>query len=959
MKNIFLLLVFASASIWGQKKNDSEANQWVNKVYESMSLEERIGQLFMVAAYSNLNEAHVQGLEKLVQEQHVGGLIFFQGGPQRQATMTNRLQSLARIPMLIGIDGEWGLSMRLDSTYRFPYNMTLGAVQNLDLIEQTGVSMAKQAKRLGMQFNFGPVVDININPKNPIIGVRSYGETREIVTERALAFMKGYQSQNVFATAKHFPGHGDTSTDSHYSLPVIDFSKDRLNRVELYPYKKLIEEGLSSVMVAHLSLPAIEPDKNIPTSLSYNVVTNLLREELEFEGLIFTDALNMKAAANYLQPGEVDLAAFKAGNDLLLFSENVPNAVVKIKEAYANQEITEERLAYSVKKVLKYKYKTGLTRFTPVDKENLVADLNDSSYDDLNEKLYNEAITLLKNEHHILPIKNVEKESIAYLKLGDDEGSPFLKMLRKYTEVTELSLDDMEKAKEFTKVIIGYHKVDNPWRNHDFKASEIDVISKLAAQNKLILVSFAKAYALSDIYDFDAIDVVVQAYQNNEFAQNAVAQIIFGSLEAKGKLPVTINKEFKVHHGLKTKKLARLGFSSLRNEGMDPYCFVKIDSIANDAIQRHYTPGIQVVVARHGNVVYQKSYGYHTYEKEIAVKDTDLFDLASLTKILATTPMMIKMVDEGKLRLNSKMGDLIPEFRGTDKNNLVLVDVLTHQARLHPWIPFYKVTLDSVQKPLKEWYAYTYSSEFPTQVSEHLYLKKNYNKEILQQIAASKLGAKKEYKYSDLGFIALKETIEKAYKAPLNDLVSKNFYNKIGATTLTYLPLQKFDVSRILPTEEDNYFRYTRVQGYVHDMTAAMEGGVAGHAGLFSNALDVAKMMQLFLNAGVYGDDHFFTPETFHAFNDCVFCKDGNRRGIGFDKQQLKGNAGPSCGCASSSSFGHTGFTGTMAWADPAEELVYVFLSNRTFPNSNDNKLSKANVRENIQRLIYESILEK
>lgn len=959
MKKLSLILLFVSTSIWGQKKVDVEANKWANNVYQSMSLDERIGQLFMVAAYSNLNEAHIQGLEKLVQEQHVGGLIFFQGGPQRQATMTNRLQSLARIPMLIGIDGEWGLSMRLDSTYRFPYNMTLGAVQNLDLIEQMGVSMAKQAKRLGMQFNFGPVVDININPKNPIIGVRSFGETREIVTERALAFMNGYQSQNLFATAKHFPGHGDTSTDSHYSLPVIDFSKDRLNKVELYPYRKLIEEGLSSVMVAHLSLPAIEPDKNIPTSLSYNVVTKLLREEMEFEGLIFTDALNMKAAANYLKPGEVDLAAFKAGNDLLLFSENVPNAVAKIKEAYATQDITEERLAYSVKKILKYKYKTGLTSFLPIDKENLVEDLNDSSYDDLNEKLYNEAITLLKNGHHILPIKNLEKESIAYLKLGDDNGSHFLEMLRKYTDITEITIEDIEKAKDFSKVIVGYHKVDNPWRNHDFQALEIDVITKLAEQNKLILVSFAKAYALSGIYDFDNIDVVLQAYQNNDFAQNAVAQIIFGTLEAKGKLPVTINKEFKVNHGLKTKKLKRLGFSSLRNEGLDPLCFVKIDSIANDAIQRQYTPGIQLVVARHGNVVYQKSYGYHTYEKDIAVKDTDLFDLASLTKILSTTPMIMKMVEDDKLRLNSKMGDLVPEFKGTDKKNLTLLDVLTHQARLHPWIAFYKPTLDSVQKPSKEWYSYTYSADFPTQVSEHLFIKKNYNKEILQQIASSKLGAKKEYKYSDLGFIALKEVIEKSYKSNLDQLVSKNFYKKIGASSLGYLPLQKFDSAQILPTEDDNYFRYTRVQGYVHDMTAAMEGGVAGHAGLFSNALDVTKMMQLFLNKGVYGEDQLFNAETFETFNDCVFCKEGNRRGIGFDKQQLKGNAGPSCGCASSSSFGHTGFTGTMAWADPEEELVYVFLSNRSFPNSNENKLSKANVRENIQRLIYESILQK
>lgn len=957
MKKIALLIALVSVNLWGQQSTSKLEQKWVDSVYQSMDLKQRIGQLFMVAAYSNKGEAHVKSLEKLVQEQEIGGLIFFQGGPKRQAQMTNRLQSLSHIPMLIGIDGEWGLSMRLDSTYRFPWNMTLGAIQNLDLIEETGVRMAQQSKRLGLQFNFGPVVDININPKNPIIGVRSFGETRELVTEHALAFMKGFQSQHIFATGKHFPGHGDTATDSHYSLPLLDFSKDRLNKVELYPYRKMIHEGLASVMVGHLSLPSIEPDKNIPTSLSYNVVTKLLREEMGFEGLIFTDALNMKAAANYLKPGEVDLAAFMAGNDLLLFSEDVPVASQKIQEAYNSGVLTEKRLAYSVKKVLKYKFRSGLKAFTQIEATNLIEDLNSSVYDDLNQKLYNEAMTLLKNDKNIIPIKHLEKEKIAYLKLGDDDGQGFLQALQKFTQVDELTSDNLENADQYTKIIIGYHKLDNPWRNHDLKASEIDLIARLASKHKVVFVSFAKAYALSGIYNFKSLEGVLQAYQNNEFAQSAAAQIIFGTIGAKGKLPVTVSEEFRVHDGLKTKSINRLGFSTLGNEGLDPFNFKQIDAIVNDAIAKQFMPGAQLVVVRHGKVVYEKAYGYHSYEKQNEVKSSDLYDLASLTKILGTMPMMLKMYDVGKVTLHSTLGSLLKEFKNTDKEKITLEELLTHQAGFPAWIPFYKRTLNADGKPSSEFYRTVYSPSYPLQVSEHLFLKKNYNLEILKQISESNLSKKKEYKYSDLGFIALKEVVERSYHKPLDELAEDNFYKKIGASTMTFNPLKKFDMDRIPPTEEDGYFRFSKVQGYVHDMTAAMEGGVAGHAGLFANALDVAKMMQLFMNKGVYGDENYFSQKTFEAFNTCVYCKSGNRRGIGFDKPQSPGKPGPTCGCASMTSFGHTGFTGTMAWADPEKDLIFVFLSNRTYPDSNDNKLSKANVREDIQQLIYDAII--
>ncbi len=421
--------------------------KWVDSVYNQMSLDERIGQLFMVAAYSNKDSVHNNSIEKLVSQYKIGGLIFFQGGPKRQARLTNRYQKKAKLPLFIGIDAEWGLAMRLDSVGRFPWNMTLGAIQDMNLIEKVGESYAKQSKRMGIHFNFAPVLDINTNPKNPIIGNRSFGENKENVTKSALALMKGIQNNGVFATGKHFPGHGATSTDSHYSLPTIDYSKQHIDEIELYPYKKLFAEGLSSVMVAHLNVPSLEERENFPSSLSYNIVTNILQKDLGFEGLIFTDALNMKGASNFKKPGEIDLAAFMAGNDILLFAENVPLALEKICVAYQDSLISEERMQQSVKKILNFKYKIGLNNYKPIDTMNLYEDLNSANDKALQYKLYEEAITVVRNRDEILPIKNYENEKIAYLKFGDDTNSHFLSTLRNYAEITEVK----EKIKE-TKI---------------------------------------------------------------------------------------------------------------------------------------------------------------------------------------------------------------------------------------------------------------------------------------------------------------------------------------------------------------------------------------------------------------------------------------------------------------------------------------------------------------------------
>ena len=937
-----------------------EGNKWVDSVYNTLALEEKFGQLFMVAAYSNKDFAHYNAIDKLIQENKIGGLIFFQGGPVRQAKLTNRFQSKSKTPLFIGIDAEWGLGMRLDSTYRYPWNMTLGAIQDMNLLEKVGVQMGEQSKRLGLQFNFAPVLDINTNPKNPIIGFRSFGEDKFKVTERAIVLMKGFQSQGVFSTGKHFPGHGDTETDSHKSLPTIHFSKERLSEVELYPYRKMFHDGLSSVMVAHLNVPSLEPRSNYPSSISYNVVTDILQKELGFKGLIFTDALNMKSVSNFKLPSEINFEAFMAGNDVLLFPADIPSTIEKFKLAYSANLFSEERLAFSVKKILKFKYKAGLNSYKPIVIDNLYTDLNSSKNDALQYELYENAVTVLKNTTAILPIKNLDKQKIAYVKIGDDSNDAFVSTLKKYAEVTvveDANLDSLQvKLKPFTTVIIGYHKSDVAFKDDDLKSNDLYKINFLAKNNNVILDVFAKPYSLLPITNFDAIEGLVVSYQNNAIAQIVSAELIFGAIEAKGKLPVSIHTSFKVNDGFSTEKLSRLGFSSPENVGMNAEILSKIDGIANKAINGKMTPGIQVLVARKGKVIYQKSFGYHTYDKTIKVQNSDIYDVASLTKIMATLPNVMVQYDHQKINLETTLGTMLPIFKNSNKATINFKDLLSHYAGLAAGIPFYKATMDKSSFPSEVYFRKISEEQFSKKMADSLFIRNDFCDTIMKMIVKSKIALKKEYKYSDLTFMILKDYLEKTTSKTLDVLIQENFYRSLGMNNSSFNPLEKFDKNRIPPTENDTYFRRQLLQGYVNDLSAALEGGVSGHAGVFSNAMDVAKIMQLYLQKGKYGDQQYFSEKTFDDFNTCYFCAAGNRRGVGFDKPQL-GAEGPTCGCASMTSFGHTGYTGTMAWADPENQIVYVFLSNRTFPVATENKLSKANIREDIQQVIYEAIV--
>lgn len=958
-KEVPALVVDKSREVTTLFKLTPSGTKWVDSIYNSMSLDEKLGQLFMVAAYSNKDANHINTIDKLITENKIGGLIFFQGGPIRQAKLANRYQSKSKLPLFIGNDAEWGLSMRLDSTYSYPYNMTLGAVQDMDLIQKMGNQIGEQSKRLGLQFNFAPVLDINTNPNNPIIGFRSFGEDKYNVSQRAIALMKGIQNRGVFATGKHFPGHGDTETDSHKGLPTVHFSKDRLEIMEFFPYKKAFEEGLSSVMVAHLNVPSLEARPNYPSSISYNVVTNVLQKELGFKGLIFTDALNMKAVSNFKQPGEVELDAFMAGNDILLFPENVPIAVEMLKKAFTDSLFTKERLDFSVKKILKFKYLAGLNSYKPIAIDNLYQDLNSTNNDALQYEIYENAITVLKKEATILPIKELENQKIAYVKMGDATNSTFISTLKKYTEVSEITdanLDSLQlKLKPFTTVIVGYHKSDVAFKNHDFKPSELTKLAALAKNNNVILDVFASPYSLIPFSSFDDFKGIIVSYQNSPIAQEVSAELIFGAISAKGKLPVSISNSFKVNFGLTTEKLNVLGFTAPQNVGMNPVILGKIDELARKAINGKMTPGLQILVARKGKVIYQKAFGNPTYDSNVKVTNADIYDVASLTKILSTLPNVMLQYDHQKINMETRLDSMLPIFKNSNKADIHFKELLSHYARLQPWIPFYKATIDKNGNPLDTYYKKVAEPNFSIKIADSLFLRSDYKDTIMKLIVDSKLLSQKKYKYSDFTFMILKEYLENTTSKKLDVLSTENFYQPLGTNNTMYNPIGKISKNRIIPTEIDTYFRHQIIQGYVHDMGAAMEGGVGGHAGIFSNSMDVAKIMQLYLQKGNYGNRQYFSEKTFNDFNTCYFCLEGNRRGVGFDKPQL-GSSGPTCGCASMTSFGHTGFTGTMAWADPETEIVYIFLSNRTFPAEAANKLSKENIREDIQELIYQAI---
>lgn len=941
-------------------------DKWVDSVFKSLTPEERIGQLFMVAAWSNKDKKHETEILNLVKNQKIGGLIFMQGGPIRQVNLTNKYQKASKVPLLIAMDAEWGPVMRIDSCIGFPHQMQLGAVDNDSLVYLFGVEMARQCSLLGVHVSFSPDADVNNNPLNPVIGTRAFGEDKYNVARKAIMYSNGLQDNRVMSCGKHFPGHGDTDSDSHKTLPVITSSRERLDSLELYPFDQLIHSGVGSIMVAHLSVPALDTTANLPTTLSRYVIDTLLKQELQFKGLVFTDALNMKGVSKSRTPGEVDVKALLAGNDVLLFSGDVPNAIILIQEAIKKGEITQAEIDARCKKILATKKWCGLDKKKRVATKGLYAALNDRSADWLCRRIGEASMTLLNNKNNLVPFMNLETHHIASISIGQKKDNLFQERLSCYAPMQNHIIPYDAKSDSINAllsrlgsndiVILGIHKVSQRPANNfgglsDLPDQLIDTLLKM--NKKIVAVMFGSPYALNEIKGIERCDVVVQAYEDQQYIEDLAAQALFGGTAFSGNLPVSLNN-WKGKTGITTPDGTRLKYTMPEELGVSTATIKRIDSIVNKGITDKAYPGCQVYAAKDGKVFLMKSYGHFTYEKTHAVNNMDLYDIASVTKIMATTPSVMRMVDDSTLDLDKRLGNYLPELHGTNKDSIVIREMLAHKAGLPAWIPFYLKTQDKEGNLKKNVYRKTFSDSFPVYVAPRMFIAAHYKDTIYKRINECEITPGHKYLYSDLGYYYMKEIIENEQKMLLSDYTMKTFYAPLGLPTMGYQPRLRFASARCAPTENDTKWRKQQLQADVHDQGAAMLGGIGGHAGVFSNANDVGVMMQLYLNGGTYGGKRYFQTTTVDEFTKYQY--EDCRRGVCFDKPEPDPKkVNPACDSISGESFGHQGFTGTQAWADPETGLVFVFLSNRVYPDAEPNKLAKEGIRGKImQELVME-----
>lgn len=975
---LFFILFSICSNVVAQDKNTKTPeflkytnSVWVDSIMGTLSMEEKIAQLFMVAAYSNKGEDHRQELLKQIRDQKIGGLVFFQGGPVRQVKLMNDYQDASKVPLLGAIDAEWGLGMRLDSTISYPFQMGLGAIQNDSLIYDMGVEVAKQIKRVGLHLNFAPVVDVNNNAANPVINYRSFGENKIKVAEKGIAYMRGLQQNGVLPTAKHFPGHGDTDTDSHYALPIITHSKARLDETELYPFREVIKAGIGGIMIAHLDIPALD-STGVPSTLSKSIVSGLLKDELGFQGLIVSDAMNMKGVTKNNSPGIVDKDAILAGNDLLELTEDVPKAIEEIKKAIENGLISQKEIEDKCRKILALKQWVGLNDYKATEINNIGKDLNSSKAELLNRHLTEASLTVLRNQSDLVPLQRLDTLKIAVLSVGGDNHNQFQKTLGLYSEIANFNIsyeattaefDDLEKSlSTFNLVIIGIHD-DSKYPKNTMKISaEVQSFLRLISERKKIILTFFKnPYALDNMEVAESVSSLILTYQDSKNSKDLAAQLIFGGIGANGKLPVSIGDKYKEGDGLNVSGGLRFKYTLPEEVHMDSDLLnKKIDSFMQEALAMRATPGGQILVARDQKVVFHKAYGYQSYTDTTKVNLTDLYDLASVTKISSALPALMKLKDEEKFNLESELDAYLPYFKNSNKTGVSMREILAHQAGFKSWIAYWKTTLRKngtyKWKTIKK----DSSRRFPIKIADNMWLFKDYKKEIFKQIKKSELEKEKKYLYSGLLFYLLPNVVEKISHEEFTGYLDANFYTPLGAGTLTYNPNLKFKLNRIIPTESDFFFRKSAIRGSVHDEGAIMMSGISANAGLFSNANDLAKLMQMYLNKGSYGGKQFVTTATIGEFTKYQFPENRNRRGLGFDKPSLgerlpNGNTAIS---ASDASYGHTGFTGTMVWMDPETKLLYVFLSNRVHPTRDNTILYKLNTRTNIQQVLYDAILE-
>ncbi len=953
--------------------------KWVDSVYNSLTLRQRVAQMFCPKI--DPRRADARQAAKRYAEAGVGGLLFSEGSIEQYATLTNYVQQLAKVPVLMTFDGEWGLSMRVDDTPRFPRNMGLGAVRDECLLYQYGREMARECRLLGIHVNFAPVADVNSNPSNPVIGHRSFGEDPARVAAMSVAYSQGLEDGGVQAVAKHFPGHGDTATDSHKAFTRVDHSKAYMDSVDLVPFRSYVDAGCSGVMVGHISVPSLDAS-GTPASLSRKISTGLLRDNLGFDGLIYTDALDMKGAQ--VTGKNNCILAVEAGADVLLSGVRTLSDIEAVEAAVVAGRIPVADIETRCKRILRYKYILGLNRLKPVDSDikRLSEQINSDRADRVNRLLSAATMTVLRNNGNILPLGQLDKTGIAVVSIGAGADNEFADMCSRYASVENFTVRENARLTASTVAAIRKHDVvivaiftDKPWAR--------EAAAMLRGTRGMVDVFFVNPYRMAR---FDAAlqsaAAVVMAYDDTPLTREYAAQAVFGGINVSGRLPVAVKGLFPKGAGIDLRK-TRLGYTVPEAKGLRASLSDSIDSIVAVGLRTGAFPGCQVLVARGGDVVHSRSYG-RTTDGGPEVTHSTVYDLASVSKALGTLPGVMKAYDMGLFDLDDLASKHIPGLRDTDKADVTVKQLLYHESGMRPSLAVHDAMFDpdsyegaliSAKKDATHGIkiqnrAYGNNAArlraditrtaaepgFGIEAARGLYVGQETIDTLMNRIYHSPLRANKNYTYSCLNFCLLMDMEQHLTGQPHQDFMTDSVWAPLGAYTACYRPLGKHPLEKIAPTENDTFLRRQTVHGYVHDETAAMLGGVSGNAGVFACADDLAKVCQMWLNGGTYGDKRILSEATVDLFtkSKSPTC----RRGLGFDKPDVENpENSPTCDEAGAAVYGHLGFTGTVFWVDPEQDLIFIFLTNRVNPTRDNAAFNKLNIRPELFRQVYKAII--
>lgn len=965
--------------------NKTSMERWADSLYRSMDDEEKLAQLIMPIIYPSADAQRIQAEEARVKKHRWGGILYQRGQLAEQNTMNARLQRASRVPMLIALDGEWGLYMRLKDAPRYPRNLGLGMHGDEQLLYNYGREVARQCALMGIHVNFAPTIDVNINPRNPVIGSRSFGEDPKVVARMSLAYAQGLEDGGVLSVAKHFPGHGDTSEDSHKTLPLVSADKARMQRVELYPFSQYIRGGFGGIMTAHLRVPAYEPS-GIPSSLSHKITTELLQHNLGFGGLIFTDGLEMQGVqTNKL--GDIGVAALKAGNDILLGPRSAEQQLKALLQAKQSGELSEELIRHKVMKLLRYKWRLIVQQpQRTASPERIHSEIWTEPATREMRKLWQASLIYYqRTERTEQALKAGQYKRIAVVQVGKNPIANPPRPTRGLggSTITYLSWggDATRTAQLASYDLILVNAFDTQVPR--------EALVSLASQRPVLLAHYATPYKVRPDSWHKGLSHVLLTTEAAREAQEAVLSLLTQEQAKATPLPSaplsddsddpTANMTPRTPAPSSASSKPRAQESLLR---FDEGRFDALEAIIEEGLKSKAFPGCQVYIAHKGQTIYHKAFGLMGMQVERQqVERSTLYDVASITKALATTPAVMLLVGDGKLKLHERLQSYLPEFAGSDIGRASLRSLLLHQTGLPAGLNFFTDLIDSTSYAgelispqartgyiplvgrawgnprfdwLRQYISPKQSAEHPLTMARGLFISPEFKAVMLARLKATPLKRAGQYRYTDLGFILLQQVVERISGQSLDEFLQRRLFAPIGAKVY-FNPLQHgVAQAEIAPSQVDRFLRKQTIQGTVDDESAACLGGVSGNAGLFASASELAKIAQLLLNQGRWEGKQIIPSEVVRQFMSDTDMR--GRRALGFDKPQPRSAYNGAGESASAGTVGHFGFTGTAFWIDPKEQLLFIFLSNRTYPTRSNNHLSTERYRPRLHQAVYEAL---